>query len=138
MGSAVGIAAFDLDGTLLRGRTVCQLLAVPCGRVAEADAFEQSMPPAALEAARRTMAGWYQAVPRAQLLKALDGAEWAPGAQDAIGRLLACGVEVVIASITWTFAVEWFARQLGVWQFLGTELLADGTVRHVWPAEKGS
>ncbi len=136
-GSLKGLAAFDLDGTLLRGRTVCQMLAVPCGRVAEVENFEAMRDEAAISAGRAAMAEWYRAVPPDVLMQALDSSELAPTAAAAVSRLTACGIEVVIASMTWSFAVERFAQRLGVRTFLGTELLPDGAVRHVWPRDKG-
>jgi HAD superfamily phosphoserine phosphatase-like hydrolase len=137
MSATTGIAAFDLDGTLLRGATVCELLAVPCDRVAEVRAFECSSGQAEIRAGRVAMARWYEGVPRERLLSALESAEWAPGATQAVSRLRRHGVEVVIASITWSFAVEWFARRLGVSRCLGTDLLPDGSVQDVWPRDKG-
>ncbi|HEX6738474.1 MAG TPA: haloacid dehalogenase-like hydrolase [Vicinamibacteria bacterium] len=130
--------AFDLDGTLLRGRTVCQLLAVPCGRVSDTAAFERSATEAEVEAGRVAMVAWYQGVPRETLLGALEAAEWAPGAASAVVELRRRGIEVIIASITWSFAVEWFAARLGITRCLGTELLAGGQVRHAWPRHKGA
>lgn len=138
MRRATGIAAFDLDGTLLRGRTVCEMLAVPCGRVAEIQAFERSTTELAVHAGRIAMAEWYRGISRDLLVEALDSALWAPGAVSAVAELTRNGVEVVIASITWSFAVELFAKRLGVSRYLGTELLADGNIRHVWPRDKGS
>ena len=36
-----GIVVFDLDGTLLRGETVCEMLARPLGRIDQMQEFEQ-------------------------------------------------------------------------------------------------
>src|SRR5262249_49176284 len=41
------------------------------------------------------------------------------------------------ASITWSFAVEWFAARLGIRHFTGTSIGASGDLRHVWPKDKG-
>ena len=41
-----------------------------------------------------------------------------------------------IASITWGFAVDWFAAQLGVEHVLATELGENGHIEHVWPEDK--
>jgi hypothetical protein len=43
---------------------------------------------------------------------------------------------VAVASVTWDFAVKWFAHQLGLTDFLGTQLDEDGTIKHVWPRNK--
>ena len=43
---------------------------------------------------------------------------------------------MAMASITWEFAVAWFARQLHVDDYVGTRLEPDGTIRHCWPRDK--
>jgi HAD superfamily phosphoserine phosphatase-like hydrolase len=131
-----GVVAFDLDGTLLRGPTVCELLAQPLGRVAEMRRFEALSSEAEIAAAREEMARWYEGRTPAELCAALDAARWAPGAREGVALLQANGVEVVIASITWSFAVEWLADRLGVSRSLGTELEPGGRVAHVWPRDK--
>ena len=132
----LGLVAFDLDGTLLRGPTVCELLAAPLGRLTEMRRLEALSSQAEIAAARREMARWYEGRTPAQLCAALESATWAPGAREGVGLLDAHGVEVVIASITWSFAVEWLARQLGVVRSLGTRLEPGGRIDHVWPREK--
>jgi phosphoserine phosphatase len=61
----------------------------------------------------------------------------ATGAHVAVTALQRAGIEVVIASITWHFAVAWFARSLNVRRFVRTKLSRSGGVAHVWPTEKG-
>ncbi len=55
----LGLVAFDLDGTLLRGSTVCELIAEPLGRSAKMRRFEALAPEFAIVAAREEMARWY-------------------------------------------------------------------------------
>ena len=130
-----GIAAFDLDGTLLRGATVCEVLAKPLGRLEEMKSFEALTQERDIAAARIQMAQWYgQTV--GDLNLHLRNAQWAPGAREAIQKLQSEQVEVVIASITWKFAVRWFAEQLNVAHYLGTELLEGGEIVHVWSRDK--
>lgn len=131
------LVAFDLDGTLLRGATVCELLAAPLGRLAEMRRFEALSAEPEIAAARREMARWYEGRSVRELCEALGAATWAPGAREGIALLQAGGVEVAIASITWSFAVEWVAERLGVTRTLGTRLERGGRVRHVWPRDKG-
>jgi phosphoserine phosphatase len=131
-----GVVAFDLDGTLLRGPTVCELLAEPLGRLAEMRQFEQAASEAEIAAARREMARWYAGRTERELCVALDAAAWAPGAREGVALLQAEGVAVVIASITWSFAVESVAARLGVAHCLGTRLEPGGGVAHVWPRDK--
>jgi phosphoserine phosphatase len=84
--------AFDLDGTLLRGATVCEVLA---NRLA-------------------------------------------PGALEGTALLREAGIEIFIVSITWSFAVEHFARPFGATAWQGTELREDGTIGHVWAEDKAT
>jgi len=70
------------------------------------------------------------------LCVALESATWAPGAHEGVRLLQERGVEVIIASVTWQFAVEWLARHLGVNRVLGTQLEPGGRVSHVWPRDK--
>jgi HAD superfamily phosphoserine phosphatase-like hydrolase len=131
-----GIAAFDLDGTLLRGRTVCEVLAEPLGRLIEMRRFERLSTEDDIVAARTEMARWYAETTIVDLTRHLQGTEWAPGAYDAVRTLQSEGIEVVVASITWSFAVGWFAEQLHVSHYLGTELLPSGEIRHAWGRDK--
>jgi hypothetical protein len=48
------------------------------------------------------------------------------------------GIAVAIASSTWGFAVAWFAQRLRADRYVGTRLVADGTVSHFWPHEKAT
>jgi HAD superfamily phosphoserine phosphatase-like hydrolase len=123
-----GLVAFDLDGTLLRGPTVCELLATAIGREGEARAFEAATTQSEVAAGRAS---------KPALLSALASARWAPGVVPAMERLRRHGIEVAIASLTWRFAVSWFAERLGVRWYLGTDLRDDGAVAHVWPEDKG-
>ena len=135
---ALGLIAFDLDGTLLRGKTVCEILARPLGRSMEMSRFEAEKEEAALKRAREEMAAWYSGYSLTHLRGFLSDAQWATGAREAVSLLQGAGITVVIASYTWAFAVEWFARQLDVWHFLGTGLRTSGEIEHVWARDKAS
>lgn len=134
----LGLVAFDLDGTLLRGETVCEVLARPLGRTTEMRRFEAETEDAALRRAREEMAGWYRPHSLHHLRGLLNEAQWAPGAREAVALLQRAGIEIAIASYTWVFAVEWFAAQLNVQHFLGTTLHPSGEIGHVWAADKGT
>lgn len=134
--SGVRLAAFDLDGTLTRGDTVVEAFARQLGRLERARAFERLRAVADLTAAREEMAAWLVAADRGALLRCLADVPLAPGAADGIALLQGAGVRVAIVSITWEFAVAWFAARLGVDLWLGTRLRADGGVAHVWPDDK--
>jgi HAD superfamily phosphoserine phosphatase-like hydrolase len=132
----IRVAAFDLDGTLLRGDTTCEVLARPLGRLARMRTLERASSRADQTAARQEMASWYRDRSTAALAESLEHACLAPGAQEGCQRLRAAGVELLIASITWMFAVEVFARQLGAAAWIGTDLTDSGTIGHVWPEDK--
>ena len=46
------------------------------------------------------------------------------------------GFKIAIVSLTWEFAVEWFADRLGADYSVGTGLSADGLISHFWPKDK--
>ena len=135
-----GLVCFDLDGTLLRGRTVCEVLAEPLGRRREMEQLESSKPTSKQQIveARAEMARWYDGIPLAELQSYCEDAVWAPGAIEAVAYLQHRNIYVAIASITWKFAVAWFAAQLNITSFLGTNLLPSGAIEHVWDCTKGT
>jgi HAD superfamily phosphoserine phosphatase-like hydrolase len=131
-----GIVAFDLDGTLLRGETVCEVLAKPLGRIDQMRAFERYQSEAEIADARRQMMAWYEGHTHEALCGHLRNATWAPGACRAVRDLQKANILVAIASITWRFAVEWFADQLNIRHLLGTDLSSEGEITHVWGRDK--
>ena len=135
-----GLVCFDLDGTLLRGRTICELLAEPLGRRREMEQLESSQPSSEQEIAeaRAEMARWYDGVSLAELKSYCKTAVWAPGAKEAVAYFQHWNIHVAIASITWKFAVAWFAAELDITRFLGTDLLPSGAIEHVWGRTKGT
>jgi HAD superfamily phosphoserine phosphatase-like hydrolase len=130
------LITFDLDGTLLRDLTVCEVLAEAFGQLPRMREFERFTERAAIAAARVEMARWYEAVSRERLLAVVERARLAPGAEEGIARLRACGVTVAIASITWDFAVEHFADRLGVKHVLATRLHSPQRIDHAWAEDK--
>jgi phosphoserine phosphatase len=68
----------------------------------------------------------------------LETATVAPGAVEATTLLQQHGIAVAIASSTWEFAVAWFAQRLRADRYVGTRLVAGGTVSHFWPHEKAT
>ena len=134
----LGLAVFDLDGTLLRGSTACEIIAEPLGRLDRMKQFEGLSSEHDVAAARTEMAGWYCGIPLAELTAPLGSATVAPGAYDGIALLRRRGIAVAIASITWEFAVEWFARRLQIDYYVGTRLEDDGNITHFWPRDKAT
>ncbi len=131
-----GIVAFDLDGTLLRGDTACEILAKPIGRLDEMQRFETFTSEADIIRAREQMAKWYGEHSPQDLAAFLNDVRWAPGVHEAVQRLHEEAIVVGIASLTWSFAVRWCAERLGISHCLGTDLSSNGEIRHVWGRDK--
>jgi HAD superfamily phosphoserine phosphatase-like hydrolase len=135
----IGLVAFDLDGTLLRGETCVEAVARTVGRSTECVAFEalDMRDREAISAAREQMAEWYRGYPTDALCADLTELTLAPGARDAFALLRSRGITTAIVSITWQFAVDWFGRQFGADYTIGTRLTASGSIEHFWPEDKG-
>jgi phosphoserine phosphatase len=134
--STVALVAFDLDGTLLRGRTVCEAIAARLGRLERMRAIEDLRERSLVEAGREEMRAWYEGRTPAWLCEDLPGTALAPGATEAFSILRSRGVATAIVSITWSFAVAHFARLLSADAFVGTELNVGGPIGHFWPEDK--
>jgi HAD superfamily phosphoserine phosphatase-like hydrolase len=129
----VRLVAFDLDGTLVRGPTICESLAEPLGKLSRMREFEQLCDLAQLRTARQEMLGWYGDAPQALYDKL--SLELAPGAAEAFELLAQRRVQTAIVSITWSFAVERLARRLGADAWVGTDARC-GEIQHFWPQDK--
>ena len=134
----IRLAAFDLDGTLVRDRTCVESIALAIGREEECAAFERldMRDVVGVTAAREQMATWYRPYEDDELTAGLSDLRLAPGCNEAFALLREHGIATAIVSITWSFAVDWFAERLGADYALGTRLVAD-RVEHVWAARKG-
>jgi len=130
----VRLVAFDLDGTLIRGPTICETLAEPLGKLSRMREFEQLRDLTQIRAARQEMLSWY-GEPLNALCEKLTGVAIAPGADEAFELLAQHGIPTAIVSITWSFAVEWFARRFGADAWIGTGA-KSGEVQHFWPSDK--
>jgi HAD superfamily phosphoserine phosphatase-like hydrolase len=131
----VRLVAFDLDGTLVRGATICETLAASFGKLGRMQEIERLRDAAEIRAARTEMLSWYGDGPLDALCARLADVEIAPGTEQAFTRLAQRGVATVIVSITWAFAVAWFARRFGAAAWIGTDV-EKGEVRHFWPDDK--
>jgi phosphoserine phosphatase len=132
----IQLVVFDLDGTLLRGPTVCEVLARPLGHLERMQQLERGA--CSIEAARAEMARWYSGSGQSleELTAHLAGAELAPGADEGCASLHDAGVEIAIASVTWSFAVAHFAKRFRASPWLGTSLGPKGEIGHVFAADK--
>jgi HAD superfamily phosphoserine phosphatase-like hydrolase len=129
----VRLVAFDLDGTLIRGPTICESLAEPLGRLSRMREIEQLRDLTQIRAARQEMLSWY-GEPLDALCEKLS-VDIAPGADEAFELLAQRGIPTAIVSVTWSFAVEWFARRFGAGAWIGTGAQA-GQIQDFWPGDK--
>ncbi len=136
VGTRVRLVAFDLDGTLTRGDTVCEAIARRIGRLERMREIERLTPLPDPRAAREEMASWYRARPQHEILDALTDVRLAPRAEEGVRKLREAGVVVAIVSITWLFAVERFAARLGVVHCAGTKMVDDGRIEHFFAPDK--
>jgi len=136
----VRLAAFDLDGTLLRGDTVCEVLARTLGhleRMRELEAIQEARQDRdSLLVLRKELAAYYRGVPALELRSYLSTLTLAPGAREGFALLRRAGIVTAIVSITWEFAAQWLAAEVGADYHVGTRLLADGSIEHFWPEDK--
>ena len=132
----VRLVAFDLDGTLVRGPTICETLALPLGKLPRMKEIEQLRDPAQIRAARHEMLAWYGDGPLDALCAHLAEVDIAPGAAQAFEMLAKRGLPTVIVSITWSFAVASFARRFGADAWVGTEVDNAREINHFWPSDK--
>ena len=136
----IRLAAFDLDGTIVRDATCVEAIARGLGRTAEAREFEglETRDVPVITQAREQMARWFDHVSLEEACATLGSLRLAPGCAECFARLREAGVTTAVVSITWEPAVAWFADELGIEHRLGTSLRADGTIAHVWPADKAA
>ncbi len=87
-------------------------------------------------AAREEMADWYSAFTLGYLCEQLTATRVAPGVDAGFTLLRDHGFKIAIVSLTWEFAVEWFAERLGADHSVGTGLSSGGVITHFWPQDK--
>ncbi|MFK3781408.1 HAD family hydrolase [Agrobacterium sp. NPDC089420] len=129
------LIAFDVDGTLLRGENICGCIARNIGRTAEMDAFELFRSREEITAGRQKMLEWYAPYNRATLIEYLQEVRLVSGVRSGFARLKDEGIKIALVSITWKFAVEWLAADLGADYAIGTGW-EDGEIAHFWPEDK--
>ena len=132
------IAAFDLDGTLIRGLTACEAIAAGIGRIDRMREFEQlrSNQIEEVMAAREEMAQWYSSFTFGALCQHLTVVNIAPGMDEGFALLRDHGFKIAIVSLTWEFAAQWFADMLGADYVVGQGISTEGLVTHFWPQDK--
>ena len=142
-----GLVVFDVDGTLIREKTVCEVIASKIDRVERMDWLENNagtpststgLPPnTSVISAREEMADWYIEAGREAVDTFFESLIWAGGAHAGIKSLIDSGWLVAIASLTWRFGVETIAQDLGVNEVIATQLdWNTKEINHVFAADK--
>jgi phosphoserine phosphatase len=136
------VVFFDLDGTLLRGTTVSQLLAGWLGRGGALDELEYRYRRGEVSNAdvASASAPWFSGRRAADAWEALGPAPWIGGIEETIAALRAVGSTPVLATVTWRFAAELVARRFGFEAWSGTGMaerggVLDGTVSEHFDAD---
>lgn len=134
--AGIGLVAFDLDGTLTRGRTCMEAIAAAFGFADQMATWEQARTDQELTTARLGMWEHLKHHSCQDITAAIAGIPLAPGAADGIAALREAGIRTVIVSLTLAQCVAYFARRLGADAHIGTEPDGNGGFRHVFPATK--
>jgi phosphoserine phosphatase len=132
----IRLVAFDLDGTLTRGRTCMEAIADAFGFADQMAGWEQSRTEQELITARLGMWEHLRQHTSQDITDALAGIELAPGAADGFATLRTAGIRTVIVSLTLASCVAYFTGRLGADDGIGTEPDGNGGFRHVFPATK--
>ncbi len=118
----IRLVAFDLDGTLLRGDTVCTGIARGIGRLERMREMERGHELADGMSDVAEIASWYLPLGRQRIESELSRLTPAPDADEGCRRLRDAGVDLVIISVTWEFAVQHFAERFGASDYAATPL----------------
>lgn len=142
-----GLVIFDVDGTLIRERTVCEVIASRIGKSERMDWLEKhagtpstsiDLPPnQSVIDAREEMADWYIEAGREAVDSFLPHVTWASGAHAGVKSLIDAGWLVAIASLTWSFGVQRITADLGITELTAPTLDWDSKqIDHMFAEDK--
>ena len=128
------VIVFDLDGTLLRGTSVCLLLAQWLDREGEVSELERAF--SAHEISNSviadTSAAWLSGRSMDEAWRVLMDGTWIEGMAETFQVLTAARVSLLLGTITWSFAAEMLREPHGFAAVSGTEMrAADGVLSGV-------
>ena len=134
------LAAFDLDGTLLWGESVWEVIGRGIGRLERVREFEQLdfTQTEAIVGAREEFAEWFCSYTIDELREQVVSMQAAPGVDEGFALLHEHGFRIALVSLTWEFAVEWCVERFGADYGVGTGLSPDGRITHFWPEDKAT
>jgi phosphoserine phosphatase len=134
--AGIRLVAFDLDGTLTRGRTCMEAIAAALGFADQMAIWEQARTEQEITAARLGIWEEIRHHRSQDITAAIADIPIAPGAAEGITVLHAAGVRTVIVTLTLAQCAAHFARCLGVGAHIASEPDGTGGFRHVFPANK--
>ena len=135
--SGIRLVAFDLDGTLTRGRSCLEAIADALGFAAQMSLFERASSEEEIIAARHEIRERLRHADPSDIHAALSTISLAPGAVQGISALQERGISTVIVSLTFTVAVAYFAERLRIDAHIATDPDArGGGIRHVFASTK--
>jgi phosphoserine phosphatase len=123
------LAVFDLDGTLVPTTTVCLHLAECMGHIDELRDVERRY--ATHEISNTEVAAFdaphYAGLSLDDVERRLDSIPCIAGIAETVEALRRSGMDVLLATVTWRFAAEHFARRYGFDAVCGCEMtVTDG------------
>ncbi len=125
------VVVFDLDGTLLRGTTVSLLLAKWLGRTSEIADLERAFHANEISnsVVADTSAGWLAGRSVNDAWHVLEEGPWIGGMAQTFQALASAGANLLLGTITWSFAAEMLRKRHGFAAVSGTEMyIADGVL----------
>jgi len=87
--SPIKLIVLDVDGTLIREQTLCQIIAKNIGKLDRMNWFEENAGKSreTLISAREEMSSWYLEVGEADTLQAINGIAWAPNVHESLNSI---------------------------------------------------
>jgi phosphoserine phosphatase len=125
------VVVFDLDGTLLRGTTVSLLLAQWLGREGEITELERAFHAHEISnsVVADTSAGWLAGKSVTEAWRVLEDGSWIDGMAETFQALAGAQVNLLLGTITWSFAAEMLRERYGFAAASGTEMrVVDGVL----------
>ncbi|PYM24424.1 MAG: hypothetical protein DMD80_23880 [Candidatus Rokuibacteriota bacterium] len=124
----IRLMAFDLDGTLIRGRKSLTVIGAALRHPEWADQMEiLNMRGQSSEEMSDRVTPWME-FSTDELCCQLVHSHLAPGVDEAFRLLHARHVTTAIVSISWDFIVQWFAKRFGAAHWAAVGFNPDGTV----------